>query len=103
MAALVCDSQGGGGAAGGRIQRVKTHVIPFTDDSGHEALMTFDGWVSCPLPPLFSFAIYLTHPEVTLEIVKPVEVLEAIKRKTPTGVYLNQGYLSSHALLYAPE
>jgi hypothetical protein len=38
----------GGGAAGGRIQRVKTHVIPFTDHSGREALMVFDGWVSCP-------------------------------------------------------
>jgi hypothetical protein len=72
----------GGGAAGGRIQRVKTHVIPFTDHSGREALMVFNGWVSCPLPPLFSFAIYFTHPKVTLETVKLVEVLEAIKRKT---------------------
>ena len=73
----------GGGAAGGRIHCVKTHVIPFTDHSGREALMVFDGWVSCPLPPLFSFAIYFTHPEVTPETVKPVEVLKAIKRKTP--------------------
>jgi hypothetical protein len=72
-----------GRAAGGRIQRVKTHVIPFTDHSGREALMAFDGWVSCPLPPLFSFAIYFTHPKVTPETIKPVEVLEAIKRKTP--------------------
>jgi hypothetical protein len=73
----------GGGAAGGRIQRVKTHIIPFTDHSGREALMAFDSWVSCPLPPLFSFAIYFTHPEVSPETVAPVEVLEAIKRKTP--------------------
>jgi hypothetical protein len=73
----------GGGAAGGQIQRVKTHVIPFSDHSGREALMVFDGWVSCPLPPLFSFAIYFTHPKVTLETVKPVEVLEVVKRKTP--------------------
>jgi hypothetical protein len=45
--------------------------------------MVFDGWVSCPLPPLFSFAIYFKHPKVTPETIKPVEVLEAIKRKTP--------------------
>jgi hypothetical protein len=73
----------GGGAAGGRIQRVKTHVNPFTDHSGRKALMVFDGWVSCPLPPLFSFAVYFTHPEVTPETVKPVEVLEIVKRNTP--------------------
>jgi hypothetical protein len=73
----------GGGAARGRIQRVKTHVIPFTDYSGRKALMVFNGWVSYLLPPLFSFAIYFTHTEVTPETVKPVEVLEAIKRKTP--------------------
>lgn len=73
----------GGGAAGGRIQRVKIHVIPFTDHSGQEALMVFRGVVSCPLPPLYSFAICFTHPEVTPESVKPVEVLEAIMRKTP--------------------
>jgi hypothetical protein len=47
--------------------------------------MVFDGWVSCPLPPLFSFAIYFTppDPEVTLETITPVKVLKAIKRKTP--------------------
>ena len=73
----------GGGAAGGRIQRAKTHVIPFTDHSGREALIVFDGWVSCPLPPLFSFAIYFTHPKVTLETIKLVKVLEVVKRKTP--------------------
>jgi hypothetical protein len=73
----------GGGAAGGRIQRVKTHVIPFTDHSGRSALMVFDSWVSCPLPPLFSFAIYFTHPGVTVSTVAPVSILEAIKRKTP--------------------
>ena len=43
--------------------------------------MVFDGWVSCPLPPLFSFAIYFT--QMTLETVKPVELLKAIKRATP--------------------
>ena len=73
----------GGGAVGGRIQRVKIHVIPFTDHSGREALMVFDGWVSCPLPQLFSFAIYFT--QMTVETVKPVELLKAIKRGSPLG------------------
>ena len=73
----------GGTAAGGRIERAKIYVIPFTDHSGQAALMVFRGVVSCPLPPLYSFAIYFTHPEVTPETVKPAEVLEAIMRKTP--------------------
>jgi hypothetical protein len=71
----------GGTALSDRIHRTKTHVIPFTDHSGREALMVFDGWVSCPLPPLFSFAIYFT--QMTLETVKPVELLKVIKRGTP--------------------
>ena len=73
----------GGTAAGGRIERAKIYVILFTDHSGQEALIVFRGVVSCPLPPLYSFAIYFTHPEVTPETVKPAEVLEAIMRKTP--------------------
>lgn len=73
----------GGMGAAGRIQRVKTYVVPFTDHTGREALIVFDGRVSCPLPPLFSFAIYFTHPNVNPGTVRPVEVLEAIKRKTP--------------------
>ncbi|KAJ8110300.1 hypothetical protein OPT61_g6825 [Boeremia exigua] len=73
----------GGTAAGGRIERAKIYVIPFTDHSGQEALMVFRGVVSCPLPPLYSFAIYFTHPEVTPDTVKPAEVLEAIMSKTP--------------------
>jgi hypothetical protein len=73
----------GGTALSDRIHRTKTHVIPFTDHSGREALMVFDGWVSCPLPQLFSFAIYFT--QMTLETVKPVELLKAIKRGSPLG------------------
>ena len=69
--------------AAGRIQRVKTHVVQFTDHTGREALIVFDGRVPCPLPPLFSFTIYFTHPDVTPDTVRPVEVLETIKRKTP--------------------
>jgi hypothetical protein len=49
--------------------------------------VVFDGRLSCPLPPLFSFAIYFTHPDVTPNTVRPVELLEAIKRKTPLDVW----------------
>ncbi|KAF3008947.1 hypothetical protein E8E13_011385 [Curvularia kusanoi] len=75
--------RGGGAAVGGRIHRRKTHVIPFSDHAGRSALMVFDSWVTSPLPPLFAFAVYFTHPQVTPETVKPVEVLEAVKRRTP--------------------
>jgi len=57
--------------------------------------MVFDSWVPCPLLPLFSFAIYYTHPEVTLETVEPVEILEAIKRGTPFN-----SWCSIHLELY---
>ncbi|KAL4779998.1 hypothetical protein BJX76DRAFT_62377 [Aspergillus varians] len=40
----------------------ESHPIPFTDHSGKTAHMVFD---SGPLPPLFSFAIYFTHPNAT--------------------------------------
>ncbi|KAH6629706.1 hypothetical protein C7974DRAFT_359651 [Boeremia exigua] len=76
----------GGGrprGAAGRIQRAKTHVIPFTDRAGRQALIVFYGRESCPLPPLFGFAMYFTHPDATPDTVKPVELMEAIKRKTP--------------------
>jgi hypothetical protein len=77
----------GGTGAAGRIQRVKTHVTQFTDHTGRGALIVFDSWVSCPLPPLYSFALYFTHPDMTLDVVRPVKVLEAIKRQTPWESY----------------
>jgi hypothetical protein len=69
--------------AAGCIQRVKTHVVRFTDHTGREALIVFDGRVSCLLQPLFSVAVYFTHADVTPDTAGPVEVLEAMKRKTP--------------------
>jgi hypothetical protein len=79
--------RGRGTGAAGRIQRAKIHVTQFTDHTGREALIVFDGWVSCPLPPLYSFAFYFTHPDMTPDVVRPVEVLEAIKRQTPWESY----------------
>jgi hypothetical protein len=55
----------------------------FTDHTGGEALIVFDSRAYCPLLPLFSFAIYFTHSNVTLDIVRPVKVPETIKRRTP--------------------
>jgi hypothetical protein len=69
----------------GRMQRIKTYVIHLTDHTGRSALIVFDGRVCCPLPPLFIFAIYFTHPSVTPDTVRPVQLPSAIKRETPLG------------------
>lgn len=42
--------------------------------------MVFDGTESCPLPPLYSFTMYFTHADVTLEHIDAAELLAAIKR-----------------------
>ncbi|TLS26577.1 hypothetical protein PpBr36_05113 [Pyricularia pennisetigena] len=47
-----------------RIQRWKTHVIPFQDHAGHPALSTFHAEESYPLPYLYSYCIYFTHSDV---------------------------------------
>ncbi|KAH7558257.1 hypothetical protein J3E72DRAFT_436283 [Bipolaris maydis] len=77
----------GGMGAQGRIQRIKTHVLPFTDHTGKEALMIFEGRETCPLPPLYSFAMYFTHKDVNAENVQPNELLDAIRRGTPLQNY----------------
>ncbi|KAL8387850.1 hypothetical protein RB595_009629 [Gaeumannomyces hyphopodioides] len=46
------------------IRRVRTHVIPFRDHAGNAALSAFRGDERCPLPYLYSYSIYLTHPAV---------------------------------------
>lgn len=43
------------------------HTVPFTDHRGLTAYMAFENLGAFPLPPLFSFAIYFTHPAVTPE------------------------------------
>lgn len=67
----------------GRIRRLKTHVLPFTDHTGKEALIVFEGREINPLPPLYGFAIYFTHPDVYPDTVDPMELLHAIMRDTP--------------------
>lgn len=77
----------GGMSAHGRIQRMKTHVLPFTDHTGEEALMVFEGRETCPLPLLYSFAMYFTHKGVNADNVQPNELLDAIRRGTPLQNY----------------
>ena len=67
----------------GRVRRFKTHVVQFIDHIGREALIIFEGREVCPLPPLYGFAFYFTHPDATPDTVDPVELLEVIRRDTP--------------------
>ncbi|KAI0523941.1 hypothetical protein F5B22DRAFT_592578 [Xylaria bambusicola] len=73
----------GGSGLMGRIYMIKTHVIPYEDHKNSRALMVFQGRESCPLPPLYSVAIYFTHPNASPETVSPEELLDAIQRDTP--------------------
>ncbi|KAI1380749.1 hypothetical protein F4677DRAFT_196778 [Hypoxylon crocopeplum] len=75
-------SRGGLGLMG-RIRRLKTHVLPFTDHTGKEACMVFEGRETCLLPPLYSIAIYFTHPDASPDNVDPQGLLTAIRRSTP--------------------
>jgi hypothetical protein len=68
-----------GGRIVGRFQRSKIYVLPFRKD----ALMVFEGRESCLLPPLYSFTIYFTHPDVNSDNVKPCELFEAIRQGCP--------------------
>ncbi|USP80362.1 uncharacterized protein yc1106_07636 [Curvularia clavata] len=77
----------GGMGARGRIHRRKTHILPFTDHTGKEALIVFEGRETCPLPPLYSFAIYFTHKEANAENIQPDSLLDAIIRGTPMQSY----------------
>ena len=64
-----------GGRIVSRIERAKIHVLHFRKD----ALMVFQGLESCPLPPLYSFTMYFTHPDVNQENVQPVQLFKAIR------------------------
>ncbi|KAI4862448.1 hypothetical protein F4820DRAFT_22252 [Hypoxylon rubiginosum] len=77
-----------GGSIGGlglmsRIRRLKIHVLPFTDHAGKEACMVFEGRETCSLPPLYTIAVYFTHPDASPDTVDPKGLLAAIRRNTP--------------------
>ncbi|KAJ0415398.1 hypothetical protein BJY00DRAFT_317824 [Aspergillus carlsbadensis] len=40
------------------------HCLPFTDHRGTRAYMVFEAPEECPLPKLYSFAVYLTHRDL---------------------------------------
>ncbi|KAL2803033.1 hypothetical protein BJX63DRAFT_437345 [Aspergillus granulosus] len=44
--------------------RGERYCLPFTDHRGSTAYMVFDAYVECPLPKLYSFAVYLTHRDI---------------------------------------
>lgn len=46
-----------------RIRTRKTHVVAFQDHAGNPALTVFRGEQDNPLPRLYSYSIYFTHPE----------------------------------------
>ena len=48
---------------------VKIHTIPFIDHRSKTAYMVFENLEPFPLPPLYSFAIYFTHPVATPDMV----------------------------------
>ena len=54
------------------------HTVPFTDHLGKSAYIVFRNAESETLPPLFSFAIYLTHPNAALETIDLYGLYEEI-------------------------
>uniref|UniRef100_L7JN94 Uncharacterized protein n=1 Tax=Pyricularia oryzae (strain P131) TaxID=1143193 RepID=L7JN94_PYRO1 len=69
-----------------RIRRSKTHVVPFQDHAGQPALSTFNADESCPLPYLYSYCIYFTHPNVRPDVPHSAD---AVRRLYETIVIEN--------------
>lgn len=67
-----------------RIQRMQIHVLPFTDHQGQAARLVFRGRASCPLPPLYVFAIYFTHTDASPDNLDPAALFSAINRPSGT-------------------
>lgn len=61
------------------------HTIPFTDHRGSTAYMVFMNLEAFPLPPLFSFAIYFTHPAVTPDNSDALGLFKEIKAYNEDG------------------
>ncbi|RDW90560.1 uncharacterized protein DSM5745_02335 [Aspergillus mulundensis] len=58
--------------------RTQTHTLPFPDHAGNPALLVFRNLVSCPLPPLYAFAIYFTHGDASPDNVDVAGFFSAI-------------------------
>ncbi|KAL2815974.1 hypothetical protein BJX63DRAFT_154126 [Aspergillus granulosus] len=59
------------------------HTIPFEDHAGRTAYMVFKNAASIPLPPLFAFAVYFTHPGTTPGSANMQSLCEAITPPLP--------------------
>lgn len=58
---------------------IKVHSLPFHDHDGNTSVMVFWAPTDQPLPPLYSFSIYVTSPEITSpESLGAVELLQAL-------------------------
>ncbi|KAL2855432.1 hypothetical protein BJY01DRAFT_204129 [Aspergillus pseudoustus] len=60
------------------------HTIPFEDHTGQTAYMVFRNAASIPLPPLFAFAVYFTHPRATPKSANMQSLCEAITPPLPS-------------------
>lgn len=58
---------------------IKVHSLPFHDHDGNTSAMVFWAPIEQPLPPLYSFAIYVTSPEITSpESLGAAELMQAL-------------------------
>lgn len=57
-------------------QARQTHVIPFHDHAGQAALTVFES--SSPLPFLYSFPVYFTHPDVSPATSHAAELYQTV-------------------------
>lgn len=68
---------------GGPLRRVKTCVVPFTDNAGKPARMVFRGHSCGNLPPLYTFAIYFTHTSASPRRFDSAGLLDGIFNGSP--------------------
>ncbi|KAL4976279.1 hypothetical protein BDW66DRAFT_135574 [Aspergillus desertorum] len=67
-----------------RIQRMRIQALSFTNHQGHAARLVFRGRASCPLLPLYAFAIYFTHTDASPDNVDLAALFSAINRPSGT-------------------
>jgi hypothetical protein len=72
----------GGIGKRGRIYRLKTHTLTFTDHTDRPALMVFQNHKLCPLPPLYSYAIYFTYAGASAATVDTTALFDIISATT---------------------
>ncbi|KAI9369685.1 hypothetical protein BJX61DRAFT_133469 [Aspergillus egyptiacus] len=73
----------------GRMRPYRTviHTLPYTDHQGHPACMVFQNRPLCPLPPLYTFAVYFTHPTASPETVDAAGLFHAVHHGPQTYAF----------------